>query len=104
MRPRCLLSRTVDRAATPLHAAVQPSCRRLPFERWSQSTEGAGKAEGKIEGDGTASPCTCDLHKGGRGTRWRMRRAALTPRTAPILAKPRAVCALARPAATELPI
>jgi hypothetical protein len=98
-----LLSRTVGLAATPLHSVVQPSCRESPHEHRGQSAEGAGKTEGKIEGDGTARPCTSDLHKGGRGTRWRMQRAALTPRTAPVLVKPRAVCALVRPTAMELP-
>jgi hypothetical protein len=97
-----LLSRTVGLAATPLHAVVQPSCRKSPQEYRRQSAEGAGNVEGKIEGDGTARPCRSDLHKGGRGTRWRMKRATSIPRTAPILAKARAVCALVRPASTEL--
>jgi hypothetical protein len=97
-----LLSRTVGLAATPLQAVVQPSCRKLPHKCRKQSAEGAGKTEGKIEGDGTASRCTSDLHKDGHGTRWRMRRAALMPRIAPVLATPRAVCALVRPASTEL--
>jgi hypothetical protein len=103
MKRQCLLSRPAGPAASPLHAAVQPSCRKSPHEHRGQSAEGAGKAEGKIEGDGTAKPCTSGLHKGGHGTRWRMQRAAFIPRTAPVVAKPRAVCALVRPTATELP-
>jgi hypothetical protein len=103
MRRESITSRPVGPTAAPQHAVAQPSCRKLPQERRGQSAEGAGKAEGKIEGDGTASCCTCDLHKGRHGTRWRMRRAALIPRTAPVLAKSRAVCALVRSAATELP-
>jgi hypothetical protein len=103
MRRQCLLSLTVGPAAAPLQAVAQPSCRKSPQEyRW-QSAEGAGNAEGKIEGDGTARPCMFDLHKGGHGTRFGMRRAALIPRTAPMLAKGRAVYALVRPTATELP-
>jgi hypothetical protein len=102
MKPARSLPRIASPDAAPLHSVVLPSCRKSPHEQREQSAEGAGQAEGKIEGDGTARPCSRGLHKGGRGTRWGVRRAAFTPRTAPMFAKPRAACAPVLPTAPEL--
>lgn len=90
-------------AALPAQALARPSCRSSPPEYCRQSSLGAGKTEGKIEGDGTARPCPPDLHKGGRGTRRPVRRAASRPKSAAMAATPRAVRAVLPPAATELP-
>lgn len=89
------------RAALPAHAFARPSCRLSPPGYWRQSTSGAGRTEGKIEGDGTVQPPRAYLHKGGRGTHRRMLRAAPNLVSAPTIAKPRAVFAPVRPDAME---
>ena len=98
-----LLSRPVSCAALPLRAAAQPSCRSSAHDHRRSSAQGAGKTEGKIEGDGTASRRAPDLHKLGHGTRRRLQRAASMPTWAALLVKRRAVCASIPPTATGWP-
>jgi hypothetical protein len=96
----CCARRTC--VALSAHVFARPSCRLSPPGYWRQSTSGAGRTEGKIEGDGTERRPEPYLHKGGRGTRRRMRRAASNLASAPMLAKPRAVFAPVPLAAMEL--
>jgi hypothetical protein len=102
MNLHCLRPRSCASTAPPTQVAVQPSCKRSPPEHRHRSAAGAGEAEGKIEGDGTAmrrGPC---LHVGGRGTRAVPAGAASKWRAAPILDLPRAVFAVVCRAAMEL--
>jgi len=102
MNQRCLRRPRGASSAPPTHVAVQPSCKLSPPEQRHRSVSGAGKAEGKIEGDGTAmcpKPC---LHEGGRGTRGFCSRAASKLNAASMLVLRRAVFAVIRPAAMEL--
>lgn len=84
------------------HAAVHPSCKPSSPERRHQSTREAEDAEGKIEGDGTATRLQLGLHRGSRGTRGECLRAASNLHTASVLGLPRAAFAAACLAAIEL--
>lgn len=103
MKTPCLRPPGCRRAASPTHVAVHPSCKPSPPELWHRSAPGAGKTEGKIEGDGTAVCLELGLHEGGRGTCWHCSRAAVKSNAAPMLVLPRAVFALIGPAAMESP-
>jgi hypothetical protein len=81
-------------SAPPTHVAVQPSCKPSPPEHRHRSAWGAGKAEGKIEGDGTAMRAKPGLHEGGRGTRRDCPRAPSLSNAVSILVLPRAVIAM----------
>jgi hypothetical protein len=89
-------------SAPPMHVAVQPSCKPSPPEHRHRSASRAGKAEGKIEGGGTAMCPKPGLHEGGRGTRGSCSRAASKSNAALLLASPRAVFAAMISAAMEL--
>jgi hypothetical protein len=88
-------------SAPPTQVAAQPSCKPSPPELRHRSAWGAGKAEGKIEGDGTATCPKPGLHEGGRGTRRYCSRAASKSTAATMLVSPRAVFAVISPAAME---
>lgn len=100
MTPHCFCSARRTRAALA-HTLARPSCRSSPPEYWRQSPLGAGKTEGKIEGDDTARCWEPYLHKGWRGTRCGMARAVSKPVPAPVLAKRRAEFAEVRSNAME---
>jgi hypothetical protein len=102
MNLHCLRQRSSAFSAPPTLVAVQPSCKPSPPELRHQSALGAGKTEGKIEGDGTAMCAKPGLHEGGRGTRGDCPRAASLPNAASMLVLLRAVSAVFRPAAMEL--
>jgi hypothetical protein len=102
MNLHCLRRRSGTSSASPTQVAVQPSCKPSPPEPRHRSASGAAKAEGKIEGDGTAmclEPC---LHEGGRGTRGDRSRVASKSNAASELVLPRAVFAMICPAAMKL--
>jgi hypothetical protein len=101
MSLHCMCQFTRASSAPPTYVAVQPSCTSSPPEHRHRSAWGTGRAEGKIEGDGTAMCPKRGLHEGGRGTRGYCLRAASKPNLAPMSVLPRAVFALIRPAAME---
>jgi hypothetical protein len=89
-------------SAPPTHVAVSPSCKPSLPERLHRSTQGAGNAEGKIEGDSTAKRLEPDLHEGSRGTREKYSRAAPNLNAASVLGLPRAAFAAVCRTAMEL--
>jgi hypothetical protein len=102
MNLHCLRQRSCASSAPPTHAAVQPPCKPSPPELRRRSALGAGKAEGKIEGDGTATRLEPGLHEGSRGTRRECPRAAPRWNAASAQGLPRAAFDPVCPAAMEL--
>jgi len=95
-RPTCCVR------ASRAHAAMHPSCNASPPELRYRSARGPEDAEGKIEGDGTATRPELGLHGGSRGTGEECPRAALRWNPASLLGLPRAVFAAVCRAAMEL--
>jgi len=102
MNMHWLCQRSGASSAPPMCAAVRPSCKPSPPEHRHRSAWGAEDAEGKIEGDGTATCLTLGLHRGSRGTREECPRAASKTNAASVLGLPCAAFAALRGAGMEL--